>query len=80
MNEIIAGQLHANTINTQDAQAVHIKDLEAQLDGMGMILHHVRTDQLAMREKLDEAHRLSVTSGKFPCPDNSILQWSLLKF
>jgi len=60
MNEVVASQLHANTISLQDAQALRIKGLEEQLDGMGMILHHVREDQRIMRERLDEAHRLSV--------------------
>jgi len=28
MNEIVAGQLHANTINIQDTQAARIMELE----------------------------------------------------
>jgi len=59
MNEIVAGQLHANTINIQDTQAVHIVELERQVDGMGLVIHGLRTRVEGLVEKL-EAHTLSV--------------------
>jgi len=60
MNEITAGQLHANTINIQDAQATRINELEQQVDGMGLVLHVLRKRVEGMEEKLEEAHSLSV--------------------
>jgi len=39
MNEIVVDQLHANTINIQDTQAVRILELERQVDGMGLVIH-----------------------------------------
>jgi len=60
MNEITAGQLHANTINIQDAQAIRINDLESQLDGMGLVLHVLRKRVEEMEGKLEESHSLSV--------------------
>jgi len=60
MNEITMGQLHANTINIQDAQAIRINDLESQLDGMGLVLHVLRKRVESMEEKLEESHSLSV--------------------
>jgi len=41
MNEKVAGQLHSNTINIQDAQAARIWELEKQVDGMGLVLHEM---------------------------------------
>jgi len=60
MNEITAGQLHANTINIQDAQAARIHELEQQVDGMGLVLHVLRKRVEGMEEKLEESHLLSV--------------------
>jgi len=60
MNEIVAGQLHANTINIQDAQAARINELEQQVDGMGLVLHVLRKRVEGMEEKLEESHSLSV--------------------
>jgi len=60
MNEITAGQLHANTINIQDAQAARIHKLEQQVDGMGLVLHVLRKRVEGMAEKLEESHSLSV--------------------
>jgi len=60
MNEITAGQLHANTINIQDAQAARIYELEQQVDGMGLVLHVLRKKVEGMEEKLEESHSLSV--------------------
>jgi len=62
MNEIVAGQLHANTINIQDAQAARIHELEQQVDGMGLVLHVLRKKVDGLEEKLEEAHSLSVMS------------------
>ena len=60
MNEIVAGQLHANTINIQDTQAARIVELERQVDGMGLVIHGLRSRVEGLVEKLDEAHTLSV--------------------
>ena len=60
MNEITIGQLHANAINIQDAQAARIRDLESQLDGMGLVMHVLRKRVESMEEKLEESHSLSV--------------------
>jgi len=60
MNEIVAGQLHANTINIQDAQAIRINGLENQIDGMGLVIHSLRTRVDRLVEKLEESHSLSV--------------------
>jgi len=60
MNEIVAGQLHANTINIQDAQAVRINGLEQQIDGMGLVIHSLRTRVDHLVEKIEESHSLSV--------------------
>ena len=60
MNEIVAGQLHANTINIQDTQAARILELEQQVDGMGLMLHGLRGRVEGLVEKLEEAHSLSV--------------------
>jgi len=60
MNEIVAGQLHANTINIQDAQAVRINGLEEQIDGMGMVIHSLRSRVDGLVAKLEESHSLSV--------------------
>jgi len=60
MNEIVAGQLHANTINIQDTQAACIVELEHQVDGMGLVIHNLRNRVEGLVEKLDEAHTLSV--------------------
>jgi len=60
MNEITAGQLHANTINIQDAQAARIHELEQQVDGMGLMLHVLRKRVEGMSERLEESHSLSV--------------------
>jgi len=60
MNEIVAGQLHANTINIQDTQAASIVELEQQLDGMGLVIHGLHSRVEGLVEKLDEAHVLSV--------------------
>ena len=60
MKEIVAGQLHANTINIQDTQAAHIVELEQQVDGMGLVIHGLRSRVEGLVEKLDEAHTLSV--------------------
>jgi len=60
MNEIVAGQLHANTINIQDTQAAHIMELERQVDGMGLVIHGLRSQVEGLAEKLEEAHSLSV--------------------
>jgi len=60
MNEITAGQLHANTINIQDAQAARINELEQQVDGMGLVLHVLCKRVEGMEEKLEESHSLSV--------------------
>jgi len=62
MNEIVAGQLHANTINIQDAQAARIHELEQQVDGMGLVVHVLRKKVEGLVEKLEEAHSLSVMS------------------
>ena len=60
MNEITIGQLHANTIHIQDAQAARIHALEEQVDGMSLILHVLRKKVEGMEEKLEESHTLSV--------------------
>jgi len=60
MNEIVAGQLHANTINIQDTQAARIVELERQVDGMGLVIHGLHTRVEGLVEKLEEAHTLSV--------------------
>ena len=60
MNEIVAGQLHANTINIQDAQAARMVELERQVDGMGLVIHGLRSRVEGLVEKLEEAHSLSV--------------------
>jgi len=60
MNEIVAGQLHVNTINIQDAQAVRIMELENQVDGMGLVIHGLHTRVEGLVDKLEEAHSLSV--------------------
>jgi len=60
MNEIVAGQLHANSINIQDAQAACINELEQQVDGMGLVLHVLRKRVESMEEKLEESYSLSV--------------------
>jgi len=60
MNEITAGQLHANTINIQDTQAARIHELEQQVDGMGLVLHVLRKRVEGMADKLEESHSLSV--------------------
>jgi len=60
MNEIVAGQLHVNTINIQDTQAARIVELERQVNGMGLVLHGLCTRVEGLVEKLDEAHTLSV--------------------
>jgi len=60
MNEIVAGQLHANTINIQDTQAAHIMELEHQVDGMGLVIHGLCTRVEGLVERLEEAHSLSV--------------------
>jgi len=60
MNEIVAGQLHANTINIQDTQAARIVELEQQVDGMGLIIHDLRSRVEGLVEKLEESHSLSV--------------------
>jgi len=60
MNEIVAGQLHANTINIQDTQAARIVELEQQIDGMGLVIHGLRRRVEGLAEKLEEAHSLSV--------------------
>jgi len=62
MNEIVAGQLHTNTINIQDAQAARIHELEQQVDGMGLVLHVLCKKVDGLEEKLEEAHSLSVMS------------------
>jgi len=62
MNEIVAGQLHANMINIQDAQATRIHELEQQVDGMGLVVHVLRKRVEGLVEKLEEAHSLSVMS------------------
>jgi len=60
MNEIVAGQLHANTINIQDAQAVRINKLEQQIDGMGLVIHSLCARVEGLVDKLEESHSLSV--------------------
>jgi len=60
MNEIVAGQLHANTINIQDTQAARIVELERQVDGMGLVIHGLRSRVEGLADKLEEAHALSV--------------------
>jgi len=60
MNKIVAGQLHANTISIQDTQATRIVELERQVDGMGLVIHGLRTRVEGLVEKLEEAHTLSV--------------------
>jgi len=60
MNEIVARQLHANTINIQDTQAARIVELENQVDGMGLMVHGLRNQVEGLVEKLEEAHALSV--------------------
>jgi len=60
MNEIVAGQLHANTIHIQDTQAARIVELEKQVDGMGLVIHGLCTRVEGLVEKLEEAHSLSV--------------------
>ena len=60
MNEIVVGQLHANTINIQDTQAARINELEQQLDGMGLVVHVLRKKVEGLVEKLEESHSLSV--------------------
>jgi len=62
MNEVVAGQLHANTINIQDAQATRIHELEQQVDGMGLVVHILRKKVEGLVEKLEESHSLSVMS------------------
>ena len=62
MNEVVAGQLHANTINIQDAQAARIHELEQQVDGMGLVVHVLRKKVEGLVEKLEESHSLSVMS------------------
>ena len=60
MNEIVAGQLHANTINIQDTQAACISELEQQVDCMGLVVHVLRKKVEGLVEKLEESHSLSV--------------------
>jgi len=60
MNEIVARQLHADTINIQDTQAARIVELERQVDGMDLVIHGLRTRVEGLAEKLEEAHMLSV--------------------
>jgi len=60
MNEITIGQLHANTIHIQDAQAARIAELEQQVDGMGLVLHVLHKKVEGMEERLTESHSLSV--------------------
>jgi len=60
MNEIVAGQLHANAINIQDAQAARILELERQVDGMGLVIHNLHTRVEGLAGKLEESHSLSV--------------------
>ena len=62
MNEIVAGQLHANTINIQDTQAARILELERQVDGMGLVVHGLRRRVEDLVAKVEEAHALSVMS------------------
>jgi len=62
MNEITGSQLHADAIKIQDTQAARIRELEQQVDGMGLILHCLRGQVDGLTAKVEEAHALSVMS------------------